>query len=66
MKKRPILFQYDPELASLIRENKQSMTETAATASPSKRFNEQNFSCARSVKSLYNTLDHVLPNINVK
>ena len=36
------------------------MAETATTASPSKRFNEQNFGCARSFESLYNTLGHVL------
>ena len=46
--------------------DKQTMTETATTASPSERFNEQNFGWARSFKSLYNTLGHVLPNINVK
>ena len=50
-----------PELAWLIREIKQTMTESATTASLSKRFNEQKFGCARSLKSLYNILSHVLP-----
>ena len=54
----PILFQYGPELAWLIREFKQTMTETATTASPSKRFNKQNFGFARSLKSLYNSLSN--------
>ena len=51
----PILFQYGPELAQLIREFK---TETATTASQSKKFNKQNFDFARSLKSLYNTLSN--------
>ena len=52
----PILFQYGPKIAWLIREFNQTMTETATTASPSKRFNKQNFGFASSLKSLYNPL----------